>query len=54
MGFDASESCNGLLKRTATGTIHIEGMTCNSCVNSIEQQVGPYTGVDSIKVSEDW
>ena len=50
MGFDVSESSEGLLKRTTSGIIHIEGMTCGSCVNSIEQQIGPYSGVHSIKV----
>ena len=50
MGFDASVSSQGLTKRTTTGTIHIEGMTCNSCVESIEKQIGSYSGVHSIKV----
>nr|BAH24014.1 heavy metal transporting P-type ATPase [Ascidia sydneiensis samea] len=51
MGFDASISDEGFLKRTSTGRISIEGMTCNSCVKTIEQQVGSYTGIYSIKVS---
>ncbi|XP_076800660.1 copper-transporting ATPase 2-like [Clavelina lepadiformis] len=51
MGFDASVSKEGLLKRTTTGKIAVEGMTCNSCVNTIESQVGSYTGIHSIKVS---
>ncbi|XP_043913679.1 copper-transporting ATPase 1 [Protopterus annectens] len=32
-------------------TISVEGMTCNSCVQSIEQQIGKVKGVLSIKVS---
>nr|CAB3224695.1 copper-transporting ATPase 2 [Phallusia mammillata] len=51
MGFDAAVSSEGIQKRTATGKISIEGMTCNSCVKSIEQQIGSYSGVQSIKVS---
>ena len=51
MGFDAVVCDAGFEKRTQTITISIEGMTCNSCVQSIEQQVGSYTGVHSIKVS---
>jgi len=50
MGFDASVSEQGVQKRTQTGKIAVEGMTCNSCVRSIEQQIGSYTGVHSIKV----
>ena len=50
MGFDAAVCDTGFEKRTQTVTISVEGMTCNSCVVSIEQQVGSYTGIHSIKV----
>ncbi|XP_067903426.1 copper-transporting ATPase 1 isoform X2 [Heterodontus francisci] len=32
-------------------TISVEGMTCNSCVQTIEQQIGKLKGVCNIKVS---
>ncbi|XP_069748974.1 copper-transporting ATPase 1-like [Narcine bancroftii] len=32
-------------------TIAVEGMTCNSCVQTIEQQIGRLQGVSKIKVS---
>lgn len=32
-------------------TISVEGMTCNSCVQTIEQQIGKVNGVHHIKVS---
>ncbi|XP_051877017.1 LOW QUALITY PROTEIN: copper-transporting ATPase 1-like [Pristis pectinata] len=32
-------------------TISVEGMTCNSCVQTIEQQIGKLQGVSKIKVS---
>lgn len=51
MGFDASVSESGSKKRTTTARISIQGMTCNSCVQTIEQQLGSYTGVNSISVS---
>nr|XP_009860869.1 copper-transporting ATPase 2 [Ciona intestinalis] len=51
MGFEASVSEDGVRKRTKTDKISIEGMTCNSCVQTIQQQIGSYTGVESIKVS---
>lgn len=35
----------------STVTIHIEGMTCNSCVQSIEGMIGQRKGVRSAKVS---
>uniref|UniRef100_H2Z7G2 P-type Cu(+) transporter n=1 Tax=Ciona savignyi TaxID=51511 RepID=H2Z7G2_CIOSA len=38
---------------TKTAKISIEGMTCNSCVQTIEHQIGSYTGVESINVSLD-
>lgn len=28
----------------------VEGMTCNSCVQSIEQRVGSFVGVIDVKV----
>ena len=49
LGFDASVSTNGVLKRTVGGTIVINGMTDHSSVKKIEQQIGSYTGVQSIK-----
>ena len=30
--------------------IAVQGMTCNSCVKSIEEQVGNMDGVNSVKV----
>nr|XP_039264519.1 copper-transporting ATPase 2-like [Styela clava] len=50
MGFEATISVSGPRKRTTTVHVNIEGMTCNSCVETIEQQLGSYTGVHSIKV----
>lgn len=32
-------------------TISVEGMTCISCVRTIEQQIGKANGVHHIKVS---
>jgi len=32
-------------------TISVEGMTCSSCVWTIEQQIGKLNGVHHIKVS---
>ncbi|XP_056898635.1 copper-transporting ATPase 1 [Takifugu flavidus] len=32
-------------------TLGVEGMTCNSCVQSIEQRIGSFVGVIDIKVS---
>lgn len=34
-----------------TVTISVEGMTCSSCVWTIEQQIGKLNGVYHIKVS---
>lgn len=31
--------------------IGVEGMTCNSCVQTIEQHVGRMNGIHNIKVS---
>ena len=36
---------------TRTCVINVEGMTCGSCVQSIEETVGERSGVSSIKVS---
>ncbi|KAM6426907.1 copper-transporting ATPase 1 isoform 1-T2 [Liasis olivaceus] len=33
--------------------VHVEGMTCNSCVQTIEQHIGKLNGVHDIKVSLD-
>jgi len=51
LGFDASICKEGIKKRTSSGSLNIEGMTCNSCVETIETQIGCYTGIQSIKVS---
>lgn len=32
--------------------IGVEGMTCNSCVQSIEQHLGKMNGIHNIKVSD--
>lgn len=32
--------------------IGVEGMTCNSCVQSIEQQLGKMNGIHNIKVRD--
>ncbi|KAM4695682.1 copper-transporting ATPase 1 [Rhinophrynus dorsalis] len=37
--------------RTLLVIIPVEGMTCNSCVQTIEQKIGSLTGVHSIQVS---
>ncbi|MFS0577304.1 copper chaperone CopZ [Sporosarcina sp. 179-K 3D1 HS] len=31
-------------------TLKVQGMSCNHCVNSIEESVGNLTGVSSVKV----
>ncbi|XP_078602292.1 copper-transporting ATPase 1-like isoform X1 [Branchiostoma floridae x Branchiostoma japonicum] len=46
MGFEASLPSN-----TAQVVIGIEGMTCNSCVQTIEGMISKMDGVESIKVS---
>lgn len=46
MGFDAS-----LLMPGTSVKIGITGMTCQSCVNSIESTIGSLPGVLSIQVS---
>jgi Cu+-exporting ATPase len=47
MGFDAS-----LQTSMANVKIDIIGMTCQSCVSSIEGNIGSMPGVLSIKVSD--
>lgn len=32
-------------------TLKVQGMSCNHCVNSIEESVGNLTGVSSVKVN---
>ena len=41
----------GLLNPVMTGTVHIEGMTCGSCVKNIEDNIGQLNGVINISVS---
>ena len=43
----------GLSNPVITGTIHIEGMTCGSCVKNIEGSISKLEGVISIAVSLD-
>ncbi|MYL56660.1 copper ion binding protein [Virgibacillus halodenitrificans] len=31
-------------------TLHVQGMSCGSCVNKIERNVGKLNGVESVKV----
>ncbi|PSN45245.1 Copper-transporting ATPase 1 [Blattella germanica] len=47
MGFDASLP---LSVDSATCKLHVEGMTCNSCVNNIESVVSEKPGVQTVKV----
>lgn len=55
MGFEAkvAEGGKGIpaAPNTATTTISIKGMTCNSCVKNIEGNLGKHPGVKSIVVS---
>ncbi|KAM4796079.1 copper-transporting ATPase 2 [Rhinophrynus dorsalis] len=59
MGFDANiaegKGCSLLQKHEYYGEdmvkIRIEGMTCQSCVNTIEGKIGKIQGVQKIKVS---
>eukprot|EP00051_Salpingoeca_urceolata_P014294 m.181598 g.181598 ORF g.181598 m.181598 type:complete len:1105 (-) comp18043_c0_seq1:147-3461(-) len=51
MGFEAATATTP--RGLAVAVVEIEGMTCNSCVQSIEQMVGDHPGVVSIKVSLD-
>jgi Cu+-exporting ATPase len=45
-GFDVPEQ-----SAPTAGVLAVEGMTCNSCVKSIEGKIGELNGVKSIKVS---
>ncbi|KAJ3117806.1 ATPase Cu transporting protein 7B, partial [Phlyctochytrium bullatum] len=49
-GFDAFESDAPGTETTKTARITVKGMTCNSCVQSIESQLKPMTGVISASV----
>lgn len=54
MGFDATSLTadqGDVFNATQTVTIWIVGMTCNSCVQSIEGRISQATGVRSITVS---
>eukprot|EP00729_Bicosta_minor_P010279 gene10279-440_t len=57
MGFEATlpappaSSSSGAGAAVASCVINVEGMTCGSCVQSIEEGVGDRAGVQSIKVS---
>ncbi|XP_056418002.1 copper-transporting ATPase 2 [Hyla sarda] len=59
MGFDAnvqeckelSTSLNGIHSKEDVVKIRVEGMTCQSCVNTIEGKIGKIQGVEKIKVS---
>ena len=51
MGFEASLE-DTAVSLTST-TIHVDGMTCNSCVCSIEGRISAFDGVDKISVSLD-
>lgn len=52
LGFDAALFYpNGQALKNRLVLISIEGMTCNSCVKSIEGNIGDLPGVKSIKVS---
>lgn len=48
MGFDATIDCG---KEILCSSIGVEGMTCNSCVRSIEQRVKDTKKVDDVAVS---
>uniref|UniRef100_A0A4W6DFL8 Copper-transporting ATPase 2 n=1 Tax=Lates calcarifer TaxID=8187 RepID=A0A4W6DFL8_LATCA len=51
MGFDTDISTSSLSSSTRTVTVWIVGMTCNSCVQSIEGRISQMSGVQSIAVS---
>lgn len=54
MGFDAEVISQGAAAQSAsTAVIAIEGMTCGSCVKSIEERIGTLAGVERIAVSLD-
>ncbi|XP_070553751.1 copper-transporting ATPase 2-like isoform X2 [Ptychodera flava] len=51
MGFDATLGGEQNAKVTETVVLGVEGMTCNSCVKSIEGKISEHPGVESISVS---
>ncbi|XP_065058304.1 copper-transporting ATPase 1-like isoform X1 [Rhopilema esculentum] len=51
MGFDASPKTNCTTRDNKNVTVDITGMTCNSCVQSIEEMISGVPGVSLIKVS---
>ncbi|KAM9039778.1 copper-transporting ATPase 2 isoform 1-T2 [Sarcophilus harrisii] len=52
IGFEGSlDTLPGALSSTSTGTINILGMTCQSCVKSIEDKISKLKGIVSTKVS---
>ena len=54
-GFEASlpSALSSPTNEVQTVTINVEGMTCNSCVKTIEQNINLHTGVHSVVVSLD-
>lgn len=52
MGFEATLPHLNLLKPDIINTcsVHIDGMTCNSCVNSIEGMLSTANGIKEVKV----
>ncbi|KAL4229704.1 ATPase Cu transporting protein 7B [Mactra antiquata] len=61
MGFPAKihavtpgvESSGDKISPLLETVIHVDGMTCMSCVNNIESNIGKVDGIDSIKVNLD-
>ena len=51
MGFDAKVAPEEGPASERTAVIGIEGMTCNSCVRTIESSIGGVPGITAIKVS---
>ncbi|XP_071786662.1 copper-transporting ATPase 1-like isoform X2 [Asterias amurensis] len=51
MGFEATLKDTGVSLTSVS--IHVEGMTCNSCVRSIEGMISTFDGVNKITVSLD-
>ncbi|XP_072040738.1 copper-transporting ATPase 1-like [Amphiura filiformis] len=51
MGFEASLEKPTPAPEYVTTRIQVEGMTCNSCVRSIEERMSAFVGVHNIKVS---
>lgn len=52
MGFEATVPQLNLLKSNVINTcsVHIDGMTCKSCVNSIEGMLSTANGIKEVKV----